>query len=235
MRPPSARTLLAVWERGRSRHPIDRAVLLHALAEPHAEPDKLADEPLGRMNAALLRLRLATFGDRMRAYLDCPECGSRLEFELDGATLLASRPDEPAPVVVDGLTFRPPTSRDLAAILGETSGERAALRLLRLCAVDVDDPLEEARLAPLLDSVETALEQADPLADVTLELRCQACDHEWTAVFDIGGFLWEEIDAYAARLLDEVHVLARAYGWSEAAILSLSNSRRAAYLERVTT
>jgi hypothetical protein len=33
-------------------------------------------------------------------------------------------------------------------------------------------------------------------------------------------------------LLDEVHVLARAYGWNEREILGLSAARRAAYLER---
>jgi hypothetical protein len=186
------------------------------------------------MNAALLRLRLATFGNTMRAYLDCPECGSRLEFALDGATLLALRPDEPAFVVVDGRTFRAPTSRDLAAILEESSDERAARRLLRRCALDADE-LSDSALEMLLDSVGAALEQADTLTDVTLELHCRACDHEWTAAFDIGGFLWEEIEAYVARLIDEVHVLASAYGWSESTILSLSDSRRAVYLERVRT
>jgi hypothetical protein len=37
----------------------------------------------------------------------------------------------------------------------------------------------------------------------------------------------------ARRFLDEVHVLARAYGWAEAEILRLSEARRSAYLQRV--
>jgi hypothetical protein len=51
----------------------------------------------------------------------------------------------------------------------------------------------------------------------------------------VAAFVWEEIEACAARLLDDVHVLARAYGWSERAILALPEMRRAAYLERVAT
>jgi hypothetical protein len=235
MRPPPAQTLLTAWERGRSRHPIDRAVLLYALAEPEAEPDVLPDAPLGTRNAALLRLRLATFGQRMRAYVDCAGCGSRLEIELDGRTLLASHRDARTPVVVRGISFRAPTSRDLASILDQTSAETAALRLLRLCAEEGGEPRPDAELTSILDAVETALEQADPLADVGLELRCHACGHAWLASLDIASFLWEEIDAYASRVLDEVHVLATAYGWSENAILSLSDSRRAAYIERATT
>ena len=80
--------------------------------------------------------------------------------------------------------------------------------------------------------VAAALETADPCIDFALDLRCPACGHAWTTSFDITGYLWEEIDARARRLLDEVHVLARAYGWPEREILGLTEARRAAYLER---
>jgi hypothetical protein len=233
MRPPAAEVLLAVWETGRSRHPIDRAVLLHALAAPEAEPDSLADEPLGRRNHALLRLRRAAFGGRLRAYLDCPRCKARLDIEMDTTTFLASPSGTAAPVDVGGRRFRPPTTRDLAAIMDADLPERAALDLMRLCLLD-SGGAEDVTLEPLLESVEAALEQADPWADVSLDLCCESCAHEWAAPLDIAGFLWEEIEAYAARLLDEIHLLARTYGWSETAILRLTDARRTAYLERVT-
>ena len=41
------------------------------------------------------------------------------------------------------------------------------------------------------------------------------------------------MDARAQRLLMEVHLLARAYGWREADILGMSPARRNAYLQRV--
>jgi hypothetical protein len=226
--------LLSVWEKGQNRHVIDLALLLHSLAEPDEEPNSLADKPLGERNAALIRLREATFGRTMHAYTDCPECGLRLEFELDSAELLAMRPYEMTPIVAGGYAFRPPTDRDLAAILAEETDEDAALKLLRLCAVDTDEFVAEIDLESLLDTVETAIEGADPLTEIMLDLHCQACGHERKAILDIVDFLWEEINAYATRLLDDIHILASAYGWSESTILSLSDVRRAAYLERVS-
>lgn len=228
-----ASSVLAVWEKGRRRAPLDRTALLHALAVPDADPDGLLDEPLGRRNAALLAFRRAAFGDLLRGYVDCPRCASRLEFELDGTPLAATAPARPLASRVEGLRFRVPTGRDLASLAGTASVEDLATSLLRRCAIDPPPGTDAAQLAGLLDRAESVLEEADPLADMALGFRCHACQHAWTASLDLGAFLWEEIDACAARLLDEVHTLAAAYGWSEAAILELSEARRAAYLERV--
>jgi hypothetical protein len=93
------------------------------------------------------------------------------------------------------------------------------------------DPVElpgavEARLVE-------RIAQADPLADIMLDLTCPNCEQRWQAVFDIGGFFWIEIDNLARRLLRDVHVLARAYGWRESDILAMNAARRQAYLEMV--
>src|SRR5688572_15238275 len=118
-----AQSLLACWEHGRRRHPLDRALLLFAAAEPHADPDALADRPLGQRNAALLRLRLALFGDAMKSCVACPECAENLEFTLSAASLLERAPvcdDRDVPGVhVAGHALRLPTSRDLATIIAE--------------------------------------------------------------------------------------------------------------------
>ena len=235
MRPLSPELLLRAWEHGRRRHPVDRAVMLHALAEPGLDPDRLPDAPLGDRNAAILRLREATFGVSMRAFLDCPRCSERLELDTDTATLLSASAESGAPVEVDGLRFRPPTSRDLVDILGESETETARLRLLRLCLVGDIEGIDPALLASLGDRVEDALEETDPLADLNLDFECESCGHNWQAPLDIAAFLWDEIDAHARRLLDEIHLLARAYGWSETEILALPEARRSAYIERVTS
>lgn len=230
----AADTLLMTWERGRNRHPIDRALLLFALARPEMAAETLADETLGRRNEALLRLRQATFGNRLRAYLDCSHCGQRLEFDLNIAALLATPAATDDAVEVDGLRFRLPTSRDLARIVQDNGMEVAALHLLRLCIIQSRETLEDTALEPLIDRVERAMEQVDPWTDFALDFQCEDCGHAWTASLDIPGFFWEEIEARARGLLDEIHLLARAYGWREADILSLSEARRAAYLQRVT-
>jgi hypothetical protein len=51
---------------------------------------------------------------------------------------------------------------------------------------------------------------------------------------DPPSFLWREVEARAACLLDEIDRLARAYGWSERDILGLGDARRAAYLDRIS-
>ena len=78
MQVPSEAQLLALWEQGLRRHPVDRALLLCAWARPEVPGPRLAELPLGAINAALLRLREACFGARIDAYVDCPRCGERL-------------------------------------------------------------------------------------------------------------------------------------------------------------
>jgi hypothetical protein len=67
-----------------------------------------------------------------------------------------------------------------------------------------------------------------------LDLRCPTCGHSWHALFDIVAFFWAELASQAKRLLREVHTLARAYGWREADIVSMSARRRQLYLEMAT-
>jgi hypothetical protein len=67
-------------------------------------------------------------------------------------------------------------------------------------------------------------------AEIRIALTCPDCGYRWNELFDIVSFFWTEIDAWARRLLREVHVLASAYGWNEHDILSLSPVRRQIYL-----
>jgi hypothetical protein len=231
MQQPTDSALLHAWEQGRHRHPLDRGLLLYAIAATEEQPDTLADRPLGQKNAALLRLRQALFGDALSACLDCPRCAERLEFSLCASELLAHSCGAGSQVEIAGLRFRLPTTRDLARIAREPDSESGAQRLL-VSLLDATQPMDDGALLSLTSQVATALEQTDPGLDFALNLHCPQCEHDWTNSFDIASYLWEEIDARSRRLLDEVHVLARAYGWSEREILSLTDVRRAAYLER---
>lgn len=231
---PDPERLLAVWEHGARRHPIDRALLLFALAAPQRPVDTLADAPLGTRNAALLELREACFDAPLAAWVDCPACGERMSFELDRAQLPPAPRDTADPIEVHGHRFHRPTSRHLARLTDATDTEAAARQLLRDCAESIDTlPQELAALDALLGEVETALDDADPWADLSIAVTCPACAHDTAASFDIAGYLWEEIDRHAHSLLNDIHTLARAYGWTEPDILALSATRRAAYLARV--
>lgn len=226
--------LLEVWERGARRHPIDRALLLFALAAPDVAGGQLADLPLSQRNAALMALRIAWFGNPLPVWCDCPACGERMELTIDGNQLPEPPGTEAIAVEIDGLRFRPPTSRHLAALVNEPDPEEAARRLLAACAESPESlPSDPPRMQALLEAVDAALERADPWLDLSLAMTCPDCEQSSEATLDIAAIVWDELDAVAHRLLDEVHLLAQAYGWHERDILGMNEQRRTAYLERL--
>jgi hypothetical protein len=134
-------------------------------------------------------------------------------------------------IVVNGRSFRLPTSRDLARAARESNPRLAAVRLLESCSL-------EKGASPTwseedLEDVGERMALADPMAETRLALHCPQCGNEWDETLDLTTFLWSEIEARAKRLLMEIHSLASAYGWTEKEILSLSEPRRAFYLEMV--
>jgi hypothetical protein len=131
-------------------------------------------------------------------------------------------------LVVESIRCRLLDSSDLQAASRCRDVASARALLLARCVLDAD----AAALPPdVVERIAAALEAADPLAETLLDLHCPACEGEWQIAFDIAAFLQSEVDLQARRLLGEVHVLARGYGWSEADILAMSPRRRRDYLE----
>ena len=228
MNPLSAATLLNVWERGRDQDPVRRAVGLVTAACVDLSVEAAATLPIGERDSLLLTLRERIFGPELNGLADCPNCGERVEMSFGVEQIRTHSPVErefllEAP---DGvLRARVPNSADLAA---------AATRRELLVRCILEAPAGgEALSDETLNALESRLAQADPGANILLELGCPACGNPWHALFDIVGFFWREIDAWARRVLREVHALAAAYGWSEAEILALSPWRRQFYLEMV--
>ncbi|HEY7334961.1 MAG TPA: hypothetical protein VH639_08760 [Bryobacteraceae bacterium] len=231
MRALSSASVLDLWEKGLSLHPLDRSLLALGATVSGTPRESPADWPLGRRNRALAELHSFWFRPNLQAWVACPQCGEKLEFELDGPSLLArEEPSSMEPVTVNGLAFRLPTSRDLARVAGETDARRAAVRLLESC-LEGNEPPEWSEED--LERIGQKLALADPMAETRIGLQCSECRHEWNENLDISEFLWAEIEARAKHLLWEIHSLAAVYGWSEAEILSLSEMRRSRYLEMV--
>lgn len=234
----TASQILDVWERGQTANPVERALILLAAATGDAWDD-LAALPLGRRDSRLLQLRAAIFGSRMDGVATCPACDERLELTLEVDDLLTRAGHESATTVLihDAryqVEARLPTTNDLLAVMSQAE---ARSRLIERCVVAAshDGVAIAASLLPerVIAAVAARLAAADPLAQIELALACPACEHRWSLLFDVGAFVWIEIDALARRALDEVHLLARAYGWREADILGMGPWRRRAYLELI--
>jgi hypothetical protein len=243
MRPLSAHDLLGVWEVGEDQHPLDRALTILATACPELTWDELATLSIGQRDARLLALRERTYGPTLEVFVECPQCSESLEFDVTVADLRAAEPDtgeEMLQLLTDGfdLRFRLPNSRDLAAVLGCQDPAAAHDLLLRRCVLEASrkgTAVAADRLpADLAVELSRSMSEQDPQAEVLMDLRCPSCHHRWQSLFDIVAFFWTELAAQAQRLLREVHILARAYGWREADILGMSARRRQFYLEMAT-
>ncbi|MFO7539814.1 MAG: phage baseplate protein [Chloroflexota bacterium] len=229
--------LLTIWEQGWSQPPVWRALLLLAGALPDASTDELAALPIGRRDRHLLALRERLFGPNLPGVAACPACTEQLEFSFSVADVMVV--DETAATELNSrgyrLRLRPPNSQDLLAVARLDDPTEAEQQLLARCIVEATRQGKTAHAnrlpAAVRQAVEAQLAAIDPQANVTINLNCPACRHEWSLLFDILSYLWQELDTWAWRTLYEVHQLAAAYGWREADSLALSPWRRRQYLE----
>ena len=236
---PTPSDLLAAWERGQSLPRAERCLPLLEASGAVASGEDAAALPVGERDARLLELREWAFGSSMSGTARCPECGADLELPVDVAQVRIAaggvRPEGNVTVGGHEVSFRLPDTRDLeeAALAGTVAGAREVL--VRRCVLSARragaavDPV--ALPADVLDRVESAMAERDAQADVRLALSCPDCRHEWEAAFDVGVFLWGEVDQWARRLMLDVATLASAFGWTEREVLELGPARRAAYLE----
>jgi uncharacterized protein (UPF0212 family) len=244
MRCPSAAELLDTWEGAMQAAPPIRALRLLAAAHPGETADSLARLPLGERDGRLLTLHEALFGSQIAGLAACPACGEQLELafavtDIRTEPALSVHAGTPVHVSHHGydIQCRLLDTLDQVALIGAVDAADCRALLLERCVLTARCGNEEVPAGQLPDAVVAALAgrlaEADPQADIQLALSCPACGHAWQAVFDIGSFLWAEVHAWAQRMLRDVHWLARAYGWREADILSLSAWRRQVYLAMV--
>jgi hypothetical protein len=237
----NAASWLDTWEQGLGLPPALRAAALLAPLLPSglAEAERLA---LGRRDAYLMDLYAALFGPQLAAVTACPRCDERLEVALSIADLRVRElpPSEPSLALeCEGyrVVYRLPNSLDLAAVAQATNLAQAREDLIARCVEVLELNGTACALsavpAHVLERLAETMAELDPQASTELALACASCEHTWSDIFDVGAYLLESLEHWAERSFDQVHVLARAYGWSEHQILSLSAVRRARYLARV--
>jgi hypothetical protein len=206
---------------------------------------------------ALLKIREATFGERVQGTLPCPwpDCGQRVavSFSTGDVPVAASRDKGPVHTLTlsteampgveeTGRTvcFRLPDGGDqeaLSPILGQN--EAAALTgLLRRCVLSVGpggdgcDADAVAGLSPRArQEIEAGMELVAPHVDLLMDLTCVECGRDFSAPFDLQSFFFGELRLTGDLLYREVHYLAYHYHWSEQEIMEMDHGRRRRYVD----
>ena len=198
--------------------------LLRRLLPDGEAVDELNVAEYDRLLAAVFD---ALYGDRVEARTRCSACSETLEISLSLAALAAAPPDVEIELagpdesgvftLPDGRRIRPPTVADLGRAVH--AGDVAALR--RACVVAGDPDADPEML-------EAGLEAAAPALARDVAAICPSCAATQAVRFDLAAFLVASLTRERPFLIREMHLLARAYGWSLTEILSLSRVDRRA-------
>lgn len=242
MRPLNATELLRVWENNFNRSPIEQSLYLLATACSVKDVNEMAQLSIGERDSRLLQLHEWMFGSRFSNTTKCPKCSTLVEWENDIKDLRVSSPIKEIPADMntfetDGfnIRFRLPNSYDMLLAASDNSYQQHPEQLIYNCILEAKhgEDLCEPQDIPvhIVDALDHFMAENDPQADVGLVVNCPACEHQWTAWFDIGTYLLAEINSWAIHMLQDVYLLAKNFGWSERDILEMSAQRRQLYLE----
>jgi hypothetical protein len=231
---PSAEAIVEIWEQGLYQQPIDRALTILSVLTDRPRQE-LAAMTLERRDSLLLERRAQLFGGSFSGSSTCVRCGCDVEVSVTADEL--DIPEERFVVkVADAeLVVQMPTSIDLAAAARCDTVEAARRELIRRCIQgsehDTSDDSQDSIRGDVVSAVEAELDRRAGVSAGVVQVHCPDCGNDWELELDVAGFMWREIEILAIRLLRQVDVLARRYGWSEQAILALSPGRRRFYLE----
>lgn len=160
----------------------------------------------------------------------CGDCSADFDLPVTPAKLPVKPAGEAYPgasIAVEGitLTLRSPTGADQAAIV-RMAPEMARQALLRRLAGLPDEAPLSAEAAARMEAV---IEEMSPEVALEVASACPSC----------GAALRVAVDPYLALgagggdILEDVHVIAATYHWSEAQILALPRARRHLYLRLI--
>ena len=191
---------------------------------------------VGDRDYLVLQLRRLSLGDAVQAVATCPACHEKLDVDFNIADIpVKARPGTAQTYSVDlagrgrarrRVRFRLPTGADQEAVDASGSGDPVEV-LFRRCLVDDDGGrLSVTDRLAVIDEIG----ERSPEIDLELDLVCPACETSFVLPFDTTSFFLSELRRNGRRLLEQVHVLALHYHWTEADILGLTSARRRRYL-----
>jgi len=228
LRPPTGGDELAVAEGPRDA--IAAALgLIELLAQRQdGEPADWPALPVTDFECLLLHLREMVFGGEISARILCTDCRERVEISFRITDYLArvrttmppgvTPSSEPGWFQIEHQKFRAPRVADVVATQG---APRPGVALRALCVAG-EGPAANRR-------VEAALARIAPPVTGEVGGACPGCGAKLSALFDVAAFVVTEFRRLADGVYAHVHLLAREYGWAEAAILALPAARRRHY------
>jgi hypothetical protein len=235
--------LARLWDHTARTHSIDFGLAILAAAYPDGDADERARLPLGERDRQLIAVRCETLGDELAALGTCPSCDCDVEISVPCAELVGD--DRAAPTGATWqleaagyrLTLRSLNSIDAAAAAHNRDAGAARMTLLERAVVHAihrGRTVSPSMLpAEVVAAVSSSLADHDPLVEIQLRLGCPTCGAAWEETLDVATFVQVELAHHGSRILADVDLLARSYGWSEAEILGLDEARRATYVAMV--
>lgn len=240
MRNLNAIEMLSIWEQGLNQPLLQKSLILLVAVFPETHPETLSTLTIGQRDRRLLLLRERLFGQQLLTTAVCPECSERIEWKSCITDCLMPCDEEYETSAENEFEiedyffrFRLPNSLDLAAVIDCENTQQAQQRLLSRCVLQTKHSGSNCSVdqipKPIIKKLNQQLEKLDPQAEIRINLSCPECSYHWDVLFDIASFLWTEINEWAEHMLQTVHKLAQAYGWSEREVLNLSPVRRQLY------
>lgn len=234
--------LLSVWEYGFNHSLIETNLYLLYLVYPDFDLNRLASMTIGERDARLIEVRRNLFGPIFNNISNCSVCGQKVEWETTADEIQIQKSNTENPRSSFELKykeylirFRLPNSYDVLELLEDATINNKAQKLIRSCIIESIPSLEPNQKIPvdLENQINHKMEEYDPQANVLMNLTCPECKNKWDVIFDITQYIWAEINDWAIRLMQDVHILASTFGWSEKDILDMSRHRRNIYISMI--
>lgn len=208
------------WHRARGAVPAARVT---ALLERQGVADARALS-LGDRERLLLALHAEAFGPGLALVAACRACDALVEFDLAPEALRGGEAEAREGRVAGAgrhLRVRAPGGAEAETAASATD---PAAALAAACLPDGGTPSAAERVV-----LAAEVARRDPEAAVVLALTCPTCGDATACIVD-GATLLDARLPPPVRLMEAVDILARSYGWSEAAVLALPLARLPGYL-----
>jgi len=193
-----------------------------------------------RLSVVDLRFVLSALSTRFGLSLqwithNCVQCSNPFDFSVDLADLPVTGAGAGYPKSTIDIDGKPvdvfvPTGADQLATVGIEDEKTAAQTLFWRCVKRVDGVWKRKKISTKwLTKIEFAIEKMSPSMPFCVTADCPECDTANLVPINVTHWLRH----LAGGPLDDVHIIASAYGWSEVNILMLSRQRRKAYVARI--